>query len=496
MDKTDAVGTSKSGVRRPGEDTCDDDLPPSPPARHNFSINTTGEASDGIVASTLTTENQPGHDIRQEQELEDDVERVEVLSTAARTVFKVGMVTEGASRVGAVAVRGIGAEETSSIVSTTNAYQDSFVGDYSHHGEQEEPHDEQVPIEARRVEDDEADIEAQVQTRLKDQAKDIAQMVHKELITNMAVPVDVQPSVGDTALSSVSQDQDSSASVIKKKRIYLILIGVLAIIAAVGIGVGVAVSKRAAADGDDVPPSLGQCSFCFGGFMASNTTSSFVLDNGQTCAEYFGTQTQLESTDPDCTFGQAIAWHTCGCPYLPPPSENPSCSPCETGEVASVEWCKERSAFVAIVGENNATFCTEFMTEFFEVGCTCERAAASEFLSIVKPISGAALNDVDSPQYKALNWLTNFDSASLSAEETPIDIIRDRYVAAVLYYAFGGVTWLEQYNFMTVGDICTWNGNGSDGYQHGIICDGSGNVETLRLCEYLVQVLWALAMYS
>ena len=67
------------------------------------------------------------------------------------------------------------------------------------------------PIEARRVSDDSADIEAQVHSRMRTEARDIAEMVHEQLMKNATVPVDVQPSLQDTS-SLTKEDQDESTS--------------------------------------------------------------------------------------------------------------------------------------------------------------------------------------------------------------------------------------------------------------------------------------------
>ena len=79
------------------------------------------------------------------------------------------------------------------------------------------------PIEATRVVDAEADVEAQVHTRMQNQARDIAQLVHRELMTNAAVAVDVQPSVQDTA-SVTTKDHSVDQGDVKKKKICIIAI--------------------------------------------------------------------------------------------------------------------------------------------------------------------------------------------------------------------------------------------------------------------------------
>jgi hypothetical protein len=96
------------------------------------------------------------------------------------------------------------------------------------------------PLIATCVSDTEADIEAQVQSRMQNQARDIAHLVRKELMTNAAIPVEVQPSVQDAPSSVATNEEDA-----KKKKICIVAIVLLAIIAAaVGAGVGISVSNE------------------------------------------------------------------------------------------------------------------------------------------------------------------------------------------------------------------------------------------------------------
>jgi hypothetical protein len=65
------------------------------------------------------------------------------------------------------------------------------------------------------------------------------------------------------------------------------------------------------------------------------------------------------------------------------------------------------------------------------------------------------LNQFNTSQYQALNWLSNIDtflSASASAES-----IIDRYVLAVIYYADNGNQWINPAEFLTPQSICAWH---------------------------------------
>jgi Leucine-rich repeat (LRR) protein len=95
------------------------------------------------------------------------------------------------------------------------------------------------PFVATCVSDTEADIEAQVESRMQSQAEDIEHVVRRVLMTNVAIPVEVKPSVQDAP--SVATNEEGA----KKKKICIVAIVLLAIIvAAVGAGVGISVSSN------------------------------------------------------------------------------------------------------------------------------------------------------------------------------------------------------------------------------------------------------------
>jgi hypothetical protein len=101
------------------------------------------------------------------------------------------------------------------------------------------------------------------------------------------------------------------------------------------------------------------------------------------------------------------------------------------------------------------------------------------FRSILDSVSGERLDDEDSPQYRALNWIANKDPKKTSVGDTNPEIIKERYVAAVLYFALGRDNWIEKYNFLTGDPICSWNQESS-----GVICDFTNvRVVTLHLCK-------------
>lgn len=103
-----------------------------------------------------------------------------------------------------------------------------------------------------------------------------------------------------------------------------------------------------------------------------------------------------------------------------------------------------------------------------------------EFQSVLESVLGEKLMDENAPQFKALKWIANEDSANITVGVTPDETIKTRYIAAVLYYALGGEEWNNQYNFLSEGDVCTWNQNSLSG----IVCSSDKSVEQLILCKF------------
>jgi len=373
---------------RPRGKDCGDEDCPQVPTRYPTTSgadqhHSATKSSDGevfIEAAHTMQSPQKKHDLEDDEGCSSQDETPTVIRSG-----KAGMSKPGAAFVGAVAVDGPGASSTvQSFASTANenTYRDSFATRTPQAGQEVPSHSlgqgqpiREEPVEARCVSDDDADIEAQVQSRMRNEARDIAEMVHKQLMTNAAVPVDVQPSLqGTSSPTTEVQDDSANEEQRKKKRICLIAIGVLAIIAAIAVGVGVAVSNK--------------------------------------------------NTDP---------------PSAPTSSPQPQPGPNPKTQV---------------------------------------------FQELLEPLSGDVLNDVDSPQFKALSWIANDDLASTTVGSTPDETIKARYVAAVIYYALGGQEWPEKYSFLSEGDICTWNQNGAGGFLFGISCSSDGTVESLRLGEF------------
>eukprot|EP00592_Proboscia_alata_P017868 CAMPEP_0194397066 /NCGR_PEP_ID=MMETSP0174-20130528/125338_1 /TAXON_ID=216777 /ORGANISM="Proboscia alata, Strain PI-D3" /LENGTH=393 /DNA_ID=CAMNT_0039193203 /DNA_START=25 /DNA_END=1204 /DNA_ORIENTATION=+ len=76
-------------------------------------------------------------------------------------------------------------------------------------------------------------------------------------------------------------------------------------------------------------------------------------------------------------------------------------------------------------------------------------------MDIFVPLSGEeSLKNKTSPQYLAMDWITNQDGANMTLKE--VDKIRERYALAVFYYSTQGESWKHQYNFLSDKDVCEW----------------------------------------
>ena len=77
--------------------------------------------------------------------------------------------------------------------------------------------------------------------------------------------------------------------------------------------------------------------------------------------------------------------------------------------------------------------------------------------SLLSSVSEKGLNDMDSPQFKALNWIANKDPANTLFGIIANETIKQRYVAALLYFALNGENWIDKFNFLKGNPICSWN---------------------------------------
>jgi hypothetical protein len=89
-----------------------------------------------------------------------------------------------------------------------------------------------------------------------------------------------------------------------------------------------------------------------------------------------------------------------------------------------------------------------------------------------------ALQDDSSPQFQALRWLANDDTAVLDLDSTSRAILVERFVLAMLYFATRGEGWGDQRNFLSASSVCEWN-TGSTG----VLCNRDDLVVRLVLCK-------------
>lgn len=65
------------------------------------------------------------------------------------------------------------------------------------------------------------------------------------------------------------------------------------------------------------------------------------------------------------------------------------------------------------------------------------------------------LENKNTAQYAALDWLANKDSGSTYSAADDVRVLQ-RYVLATLYYSTGGMNWDKQYNFLSEDHECEW----------------------------------------
>jgi hypothetical protein len=233
------------------EDSDDEDIHPlHPPARVSSQVNgatTTKRMVGGIDATIATSRTRKSSSsglhvakLPDDAEMVDDYieEGKEHVYTSPPIAFheeKAGFALspEATTPIGAIAVRGpaFDSDEESQVCGST-------VNENTHQNTQDESIDtgnmsllpSQEPIEARCVSNDE---------EMRDQAKEIAEMVQKELMASATFPVDVQPGGAFPGRQDVPTITNQ-----KKIHFVIIVIGLLAVFAAVAVGVGVGVSNK------------------------------------------------------------------------------------------------------------------------------------------------------------------------------------------------------------------------------------------------------------
>jgi hypothetical protein len=84
-----------------------------------------------------------------------------------------------------------------------------------------------------------------------------------------------------------------------------------------------------------------------------------------------------------------------------------------------------------------------------------------------------ALQDDSSPQFRALRWLANEDTAVLDLDSISTVILVERYALAVLYFVTNGEGWRDQGDFLSASSVCEWNNRQTQGHDSitGLLCN-------------------------
>ena len=321
-------------------------------------------------------------------------------------------------------------------------------------------------------------VEAQVQDRLLQGMNEIAAPVHKELMQRTVLPADVRHENDDVALISNADGRRGDDTFIQKRR--KLCFGVIVSLLLIAVGLATALGFMLSRDeqGSGNARAANKCSLCADGTIPTNFGENSVTQS-QTCSDFLESQAVLDATDSRCQQGQALAWMYCGCPTPPLVSKadkSPSCTFCPDGTMPIGQGCADFNAAVAIVGTSPFVSCEEAI-EMVPGDCSCPNLdRVEQFRRLLQPISGEALEDSSSPQFQALKWIAHADPAKLSVGQDSSQVIQQRYVAAVLYFALGGETWTDQYNFLSANKTCEWLVN-----KDGIQCDDRDEVISIHL---------------
>lgn len=106
-----------------------------------------------------------------------------------------------------------------------------------------------------------------------------------------------------------------------------------------------------------------------------------------------------------------------------------------------------------------------------------------------------ALQDATSPQYHAVQWLTDQDDLQIDIPSTTeykdAFPFWQRYILAVFYYTLNGPSWSSQANFLSADSVCDWNhrlqanvsisGSSQTEYVMGVRCNTDDEVNYIFL---------------
>jgi hypothetical protein len=123
----------------------------------------------------------------------------------------------------------------------------------------------------------------------------------------------------------------------------------------------------------------------------------------------------------------------------------------------------------------------------------------------------SAVQETDSPQNKACNWLGDLDPMRLEAEAT--HVVKQRYALLVFYFALEGDSWEYDVNlpWLTELDVCQWSAERETTYEGtvsiGVKCTDQGDVKSIFLPHFglsgeipdeigLLETLTSLALFG
>jgi hypothetical protein len=112
--------------------------------------------------------------------------------------------------------------------------------------------------------------------------------------------------------------------------------------------------------------------------------------------------------------------------------------------------------------------------------CTSRECLLAEMLLQNEVLDAEAIQDLSSPQFRALEWLAN-DTAVLDLDSTPPATFVERYVLAVFFFATSGKGWSNEYNFLSASSVCAWNNGENVVFAFGVLCNQDDSVSVLYL---------------
>jgi hypothetical protein len=100
-------------------------------------------------------------------------------------------------------------------------------------------------------------------------------------------------------------------------------------------------------------------------------------------------------------------------------------------------------------------------------------------------VSSQALEDPTSPQYAALDWMTNNDSTPDLQSPLSHNWLVERFVLVLFYFSTDGASWLDQAGFLTSSlNTCAWNSIVGLFGPIGVGCNDEGSLDSLSLCKF------------